>query len=82
MSEPALLADMLACRGRHWGWEPAYGTIPLLATIAVLAWPGETLPVAAILSDIQLTAAGPFKSASAFRPCPIGHRAVNPISQP
>ena len=64
------------------GWEPANGTIPLPPTIAVLAWPGETLPVAAILCDIQLNAAGPLKFASAFRPCPIGHRAVNSISQP
>ena len=46
------------------------------------AWAGETLPVTAILCDIQLIAAGPFKFASAFRPCPIGHRAVNSISQP
>ena len=82
MSEPAHLADMVACGGRHWGWEPAYGTIPLLATIAVLAWPGETLPVAAVLCDIQLIAAGPFKFATVFRPRSIGHLAVNPILQP
>jgi hypothetical protein len=47
MSEPAQLAGMLACGGRHWSWEPAYGAVTLLAAIAVLAWPGETLPVAA-----------------------------------
>jgi uncharacterized membrane protein HdeD (DUF308 family) len=82
MSEPAHLADMPACGGRHWGWEPAYGTIPPLATIAALAWPGATLPVAAVLRGIQLIAAGPFKFAAAFRPRSIGHRAVNPISQP
>ena len=84
MSEPAHLADMLAWGGRDcgWGWKPAYGTIPLLATIAVLAWQGGTIPVAAILCDIQLIVAGPFKFASAFCPCPIGHRAVNSISQP
>ena len=82
MSEPAHLADMLACGGRDWGWEPAYGTVPPLATIAVPAWPGQALPVAAILCDIQLIATGPSKVASAFRPCPIGHRAVNSISQP
>ena len=82
MSEPAHLADMLACGGRHSGREPACGTIPLLATIPVLAWPGGTILVAAILCGIQLIAAGPFKFASAFRPCPIGHRAVNFISQP
>jgi hypothetical protein len=82
MSEPAHLADMLAYGGRHPGWEPAYGTIPLLATTAVPAWPGQTLPVAAILCDIRLIAAGPSMFASAFRPGPIGHRAVNSIPQP
>jgi hypothetical protein len=61
---------------------PFAGTIPLLATIAVLAWRGATHPVVAILCDIQLIAAGPFKFAAAFRPCSIGHLGVNPISQP
>jgi hypothetical protein len=82
MSEPAHLAGMLACGARHPGREPAYGTIPLPATIAVPAWPGQALPVAASLCDIQLIPAGPSRFASAFRPCPIGHRAVNPIPQP
>ena len=82
MSEPAHHPGMLACGGRHWGWEPAYDTIPPLATIAVPAWPGQALPVAAILCDIQLIAAGPFRFAAAVRPCPTGHRAVNSISQP
>jgi hypothetical protein len=82
MSEPAHLADMLACGGRHWSSEPAYDAITLLAPIAVLARPGETLPVAAVLSDIQLIAAGPLKFAAAFPLCPIGHAAVHPISQP
>ena len=82
MSEPAYLADMLVCGGRHWGWELTYGTITLCAVIAVLAWPGETLPVPAVLRDIELIAAGPFKFAAAFRPCSVGHVAVDPISQP
>jgi hypothetical protein len=82
MSESANLADMLAWGGRHSGWEPASGTIPLPATVAVPAGPGQTLPVAAIPCDIQLIAAGPFTFASAFRLCPTGHRAVNSIPQP
>jgi uncharacterized membrane protein HdeD (DUF308 family) len=82
MSEPAHLAGMLACGGRHRGSEPACGTITLLAAIAVLAWPGETLPVAAVLRGIQLIAAGPVKFAAAFHPCSTGHVAVHPISQP
>jgi uncharacterized membrane protein HdeD (DUF308 family) len=82
MSQPAYLADMLVWGGRHWGWESAYGTITLLAAIVVLAWPGETLPVAAILRGNQLIAAGPFKFAAVFRRCSIGHVAVDPITQP
>ena len=81
MSEPARPADMLPCGGWRWGWEPAYGTITLLAVIAVLAWLGETLPVDAVLRGVQLIAPGPFKFASAFRLCSIGHLAVHPISQ-
>jgi uncharacterized membrane protein HdeD (DUF308 family) len=81
MSEPARPADMFPCGGWRWGWEPACGTITLLAVIAVLAWLGETLPVAAVLRGIQLIAAGPFKFAPAFRLCSIGHLAVHPISQ-
>jgi hypothetical protein len=82
MSEPAHLADMLACGGRHGSWAPAYGASTLLAAIAALAMPGEVLPVTAVQCDIQLIAAGPHKCAVAFRPWPIGHVAVQPISQP
>ncbi len=74
MSEPAHPADVLACGGRYWVGE--------VIRRAVLAWPGEPLPVAAVLRDIQPVAAGPFKFAAAFRPCSIGHLAVHPISQP
>jgi hypothetical protein len=82
MSEAARLVGMLACGGRHGGWEPAYRTITLRAAITALPWPGETFPVAAVRRGIQLAAAGPFKFAAAFRACPIGHLAVRLISQP
>jgi uncharacterized membrane protein HdeD (DUF308 family) len=81
MSEPAHLAGRLACGGRHGGWALAYGTITLRAAIAVLCWPGETLPAAAILRGIELIAAGPFRFAPAVRACSIGHLAVLPIVQ-
>ena len=82
MSEPIHLAGILACGGRHRGWEPAYGTITLLAATAVRAWLGETLPVVAVLRDILSVAARPFKFAAAFGPCSIGHLAAYPIPQP
>ena len=82
MSEPAHLAGRLACGGRHGGWAPAYGTITLRAAIAVLSWPGETLPVAAVRRSIQLLAAGPFKFAAAVRLCSIHNLAVLQIVQP
>ena len=82
MSEPAHLAGRLACGGRHGGWAPAYGTITLRAAIAVLSWPGETLPFAAVRRGIQLTAAGPFKFAAAVRLCSIHNLAGLQIAQP
>ena len=82
MSEPAHLAGRLDCGGRHRGWEPAYGTITLRAAIAVLSWPEETLPVAAVRRGIQLTAAGPVKFAAAVRLRSIHNLAVLQIAQP
>jgi uncharacterized membrane protein HdeD (DUF308 family) len=42
-------ADMFARLGRHWGWVFTYGVLTLIAAIAVLVWPGETLLVLAVL---------------------------------
>jgi hypothetical protein len=81
MSEPADLSAMLACGGRHLGWEPPNGTITLLAALAAHAGAGGTLPVAAIPRGIQLIAAGPVTFAAGLRACPIGHLAVHRISQ-
>ena len=47
-------ADVLARVGRHWGWMMTFGVISLLAGVAVLAWPGRTLIVVAVLFGIQL----------------------------
>jgi uncharacterized membrane protein HdeD (DUF308 family) len=57
---------MLAQLGRHWGWILAYGIITLLAGIAALAWPGETLLVIAVVFGIQLIVSGLFRFVSAF----------------
>jgi uncharacterized membrane protein HdeD (DUF308 family) len=59
-------ADMLARVGRHWGWILAYGVVTSLAGIAVLAWPGETLLVVAVLFGVQLIVAGAFRFVAAF----------------
>ena len=59
-------ADMLARLGRHWGWLLTYGVLTLLAGIVVLAWPGETLLVAAVLFGIQLIVSGLFRFGAAL----------------
>ncbi len=59
-------ADMLARVGRHWGWIMAFGIISLLAGVAVLAWPGRTLVVVAVLFGIQLVVTGIFRFVAAF----------------
>ena len=67
MSEPVQQgADMLARLGRHWGWVLFYGIITLLAGIVVLAWPGATLLVIAVLFGVQLIVAGIFRFVAAF----------------
>lgn len=67
MSEPVQQgADMLTRLGRHWGWVLSFGIITLLAGIVVLAWPGETLLVIAVLFGIQLIIAGIFRFVTAF----------------
>jgi uncharacterized membrane protein HdeD (DUF308 family) len=59
-------ADVLARIGRHWGWILAFGIITLAAGVAVLAWPGRTLVVIAVLFGIQLILFGIFRFVSAF----------------
>ncbi len=59
-------ADMLGRLGRHWGWALAFGIITVIAGIVVLAWPGPTLLVIAILFGIQLVVLGVFRFVAAF----------------
>ena len=58
--------DTLARAGRHWGWMMAFGIISLLAGVTVLAWPGRTLIVVAVLFGIQLVVTGIFRFVAAF----------------
>jgi len=59
-------ADLISRVGRHWGWVLAYGILTLLAGVAVLAWPGETLLVLAVLFGIQLIISGIFRFVAAL----------------
>src|SRR5690349_3517329 len=68
-------ADVLARASRHWGWMMAFGIISLLAGVAVLAWPGRTLIVVAVLLGIQLVVTGIFRFA-AFASAVPDHRPV------
>jgi uncharacterized membrane protein HdeD (DUF308 family) len=61
--EPADLIDQV---GRHWGWVLAYGILTLLAGVAVLAWPSETLLVIAVLFGVQLIISGIFRFVGAL----------------
>jgi uncharacterized membrane protein HdeD (DUF308 family) len=61
--EPTDLIDQV---GRHWGWVLAYGILTLLAGVAVLAWPSETLLVIAVLFGVQLIISGIFRFVGAL----------------
>ncbi len=63
MQEPL---DMVGRLGRNWGWVFAYGLLTLIAGIAVLAWPSETLLVLAVLFGIQLIISGIFRFVGAL----------------
>lgn len=63
MQEPA---EMLGRLGRHWGWVFAYGLLTLIAGLAVLIWPSETLLVLAVLFGIQLIVSGIFRFVGAL----------------
>src|SRR3984885_9825288 len=59
-------ADMLAQLGRHWGWVFAYGALTLLAGVFVIAGPGVTLLVLAVLFGVQLIVSGIFRFVASF----------------
>jgi len=59
-------ADMMARVGRAWGWVLAFGIITLALGVVVLAWPGRTLLVVAVLFGVQLILMGIFRFVAAF----------------
>jgi len=58
--------EMLGRLGRHWGWLLGYGVLTVLAGLAALAWPGETLLVVAVLFGVQLIFSGVFRLVTAL----------------
>lgn len=59
-------ADVAARVGRHWGWLMTFGVVTLLAGVAILAWPGPTVLVLALLFGAQLVVAGVFRFGAAL----------------
>lgn len=59
-------ASVLERVSQHWGLLLALGAITVLAGIAVLAWPGPTLLVVAVLFGVQLIVMGIFRFMDAF----------------
>jgi uncharacterized membrane protein HdeD (DUF308 family) len=59
-------ASVLERVSEHWGWLLVLGVITVLAGIGVLAWPGVTLLVVAVLFGVQLIVMGIFRFVSAF----------------
>ena len=57
---------MIGRLGRQWGWVFAYGLLTVLAGVAVLVWPSETLMVLAVLFGIQLIITGIFRFVAAL----------------
>ena len=60
------IADSMASLGRHWIWLLSFGVLTLIAGVAVVAWPGPTVIVIAVLFGIQLIVAGIFQFVAAF----------------
>jgi uncharacterized membrane protein HdeD (DUF308 family) len=61
-----LESAVLGRLGRHWGWVLAFGIVTVLAGIAVLAWPAETLLVIAVLFGVELVIYGIYRFITAF----------------
>jgi uncharacterized membrane protein HdeD (DUF308 family) len=59
-------ADVVARVGRQWGWVLFFGIVTLLAGLLVLAWPGRTVVVLAVLFGVQLVWTGVFRFVAAF----------------
>ena len=51
---------------RHWEWVLAFGLISAVVGLLVLAWPGRTVVVLAVLFGIQLIVAGIFRFVAAL----------------
>lgn len=61
-------ADVLGRIGQHWGWLLLFGILTLLAGVAALVWPRETLVILAIVFGAQLIVSGIFELVEALSP--------------
>jgi uncharacterized membrane protein HdeD (DUF308 family) len=52
--------DMAVRVGEAWGWVLFFGIVTLLAGIVVMAWPGQTVLVVAVLFAVQILVDGVF----------------------
>jgi uncharacterized membrane protein HdeD (DUF308 family) len=59
-------AEMAARVGTHWGWVLGFGIATVVLAVIVLAWPGPTLLVVAVLFGIQLIVMGIFRLVGAI----------------
>lgn len=63
---PQGTADLVGGAGRHWEWVLAFGIVTIAVGVLVLAWPGRTIGVLAVLFGIELIAAGIFRFVAAL----------------
>jgi uncharacterized membrane protein HdeD (DUF308 family) len=55
-----------AIRGQSRGLRIAFGVVTTIAGVLILAWPGSTLVVVAVLLGLQLIVGGVFRAVTAF----------------
>jgi uncharacterized membrane protein HdeD (DUF308 family) len=60
------LGDFFLRAGRSWGWTLAFGIISVVAGLLMLAWPGKTLVVVAVLVGVELVIGGIFRFVEAI----------------
>jgi uncharacterized membrane protein HdeD (DUF308 family) len=62
-NDPVEVLDLL---GSHWGWLLGFGIVSVLAGLAALFWPGETVLVLGVIFGIQLVVSGVFELVEAL----------------
>src|SRR3954447_11721807 len=65
-ASPQGTADLVGGVGRHWEWVLAFGIVNIVVGVLVLAWPGRSIQVLAVLFGIELIAAGIYRFVAAL----------------